>query len=169
MNPILNNSSYIEAVNSAIKTNFIGKVYNPEQQNAESTDTNLNQNAKNAIVSENAGNNSIPAAYNYQFQANVPLSKLLTTGRAYNETVKPFISKDESSEDSSVEDYYEPSTTSENSASELSYYIVDNNLVAVAGNSSLRKETNLLRQKINKAYHLGSNVEPGSLVNITYY
>ena len=169
MDIVSNNIPQVSSVRTVTSLNYIKRTYNLPVESNNSFDKQISDESKNSIVSDQQGNNVSTAAYNYQYQSNVPVSLLSTTNQPFNETVKPSIIKSApaSNDEPENSDYYVEEAPEKTNNKSLGYYIIDSKAPLSANRR--QKLNNPMQDRINKTYKLNYGIEPGTIVNITLY
>lgn len=162
------NPIYADYVNSFSDTNSVRRVNEIKLQQDEKTFIKYTpQDRKDTIVSEKLDEKDSGTNYNFQFQSNTPLSKLLETIKAFNETRKTNKAK---TEDDDYTDFIDLPETDEDkindSSKGIGYYIVMDQRNQTSDTKLLKKFSDPWKEKINRTYNVGFRKNPGTLVNL---
>lgn len=171
MDTISNNPSQIASVRTVTSLNYIKKTYNLPQEDINSFEKQISEEAKSTIVTDHQNNSSNPASFNYQFQHSVPVSVLSTTSQPYNEITKPLVNDELSPSNDETENYkyYVEDSNGKPQKTGLGYYIIDSRLATTPKGKSSQKLSNPMRDRLNKIYNLNFGIEPGTIVNVTCF
>jgi len=169
MDIISNNIPQIGSVRTVTSLNYIKRTYNLPVDSNNSFEKQISEDSKNSIVSDQQGNSVNSAAYNYQYQSNVPVSLLSTANQPFNDTIKPSVKKNAPASNDEPEnpDYYVEEAPEKARNTSLGYYIIDTK--APLSGTKQQKLTSPMQNRINKTYNLNFGIEPGTIVNITLF
>ena len=167
---VSNNPAYIESVLAPAKAGIIQSI-SGSSYNLTSLDSKIPQDTKNKILTENQSKNSSYINNNLRFQQNIPVSDILSSNQLYNESNKPFVSKE------TIANTYNSKYQDQNSEYEsghivnsgFSYYLVDKKSNSISSKNQAKKAKTPMDDKINKTYHTGAQTDTGTLVNVIYY
>ncbi len=171
MTSVSNNPAFIESVLAPAKSGIIQSITG-SSNNSSSPDSNIPQDTKNKIVTENQSKNSSAAINNnLRFQQNIPISDILSSGQPYNEVNKPFVSKE------TIANTYNPKYQDQNSNYESSqiinagssFYLIDTKSNSSSTKDQVKKPKTPMDERINKTYRTGTQIDTGTLVNVIYY
>ncbi len=168
MSPITNSPIFIENLSySSGADSFVKSITTPRQDSFTSS-KNLSQNSINNIISEQPDKGTAFTNY-YMLRCSAPVSRSLESGTLYNEIEKPLNFPSQASQNNTTA-MENPAQLNYNTYNAVSgYYIMGNSTLEKPGRRREAIPSGSIKKKLDKAYHLGNNPEPGSLVNMTYY
>lgn len=140
------------------KSETAGKVFSP----------NKSDETKSVLVMEKLDDGKTLLNSDIRFQSNIPVAKLLSAVKVFNETELVKKTDNYKSNDHKEADVDEPEETETHEESGAGFYIVANRTSVNRRKLLPKSQTDLLREHISLAYHSTARKENGTLVNLTF-
>lgn len=168
LNPVTINQGIVEIIQSGASHNYIRKVIEVDvKKDFGEYEKNVSRENKNYTAAENPRPEQNINAYNYTLSPYSPATKSTNAGRVHNERFKNY----EESLDSADETYDIVEEEQGNIPAELhgkGFYFIVNTPGKKFGQTFLKEFSSEVQKRIKKAYHVGYNREPGTLVDLVF-
>ncbi len=163
------NTNLTQITNTQLAAKRNNIVENTKRETTEKVfSPNKHEETKSVLVTEKLDDGKALLSSDIRFQSSVPVAKLLSAVKVFNETELVKKIDDFKSNDHKEAEIEEPGETETREESGSGFYIVANQTAGNPRKLLPKSQTDLLREQISLAYHSTVRKENGTIVNLTF-